>query len=697
MALRPPFMRATRFRHRTVISLLKRTHTIRAHKTSAITVAATVGLTLVLLASTGFTFFASTETTDDTKGAQSAKRLSILYVNARYLLSAEQSLQREYQLEPDAAVARAHAIAAHELATALQTINKDKSAASPVDTRRLQNLYARYLAATHRLFAAVNAGDPVRAHMIERRAINPVFLEMVSRVHARLTESRHTAAEAYAALLRTQRNVVHIAVGLSFLGLASLFGFLFVIAAYRRRLIASHDAEMRRIEDAALVDSLTKIGNHRAFKEDIQRQMALAARHEVPLTLAMLDIDEFKMVNDQNGHVHGDRVLLELANVLSAGRAEDRAYRIGGDEFALILPHTPARDSRLILERIRSAASKSLHGSTVSIGYSTVEGVSITAQALQHQADAALYVAKRSGRNGVSQFDASNEGTWLLSTERVKSLRALLASRKVSIAFQPIWDLGRGNIFAFEALCRPSVSLGFPGPQDAFDLAERIGCAHELDRVSRSSALHRAAELPAEALLFLNVSPQTLDRNFDVGEFAASVAASGLRPERVVIEITERSIAHIDNVIAVARLLQSAGFAIALDDTGSGHAGLEIMSRLQFNYVKIDRAIIVKAMNDRSASGVVAAIVAFAQVTGAFVIAEGIENISMLKFIDRAGSTQAPFRHAIRGAQGFLLHRPSETLPTASDVQDVRALLLEHVPYDKTTARDNTPLTSLYE
>jgi EAL domain-containing protein (putative c-di-GMP-specific phosphodiesterase class I) len=278
----------------------------------------------------------------------------------------------------------------------------------------------------------------------------------------------------------------------------------------------------------------------------------------------------------------------------------------------------------------------------------------------------------------------------VISTERVKSLRALLASGTLPIAFQPIWDLGHAEILAFEALLRPSASFGFAGPQDAFDLAERIGCAHELDRASWLAALRRAGELPAGALLFLNVSPQTLDRNFDVEEFTASIAAFGLRPERVVLEITERSIAHIDNVIAIARSLKAAGFGIALDDTGAGHAGLEIVSRLQFDYVKIDRAIIVKAMVDRNASGVVAAIVAFAQVTGAYVIAEGIEDIAMLDFIDGAGCARASVGRGIRGAQGYLLRRPSETLPSASDILDVSALLGEHVVHDE-PARSRDP------
>jgi diguanylate cyclase (GGDEF)-like protein len=648
-----------------------------------ITIVASIGLALALLFSMGSALFTSTATSAAVSRAIETRSLSVYYVNARFAIAAEESLVREYRLQPAAGVARAHAAAAQALTSALESIARNAPPANAAEALRLLKLQQRYLAASRHMFAAIDARDATRALTIEHRSIDPLFSEIEHRVYARGGTQRRASGAGFDSLRLTQAYVVHLEIALSILGLACLLGFLFVIYAYRYRLISSHAVEVQRMEEAVLVDSLTKIGNHRAFKEDIQREMALAARHAVPLTLAMLDIDEFKQVNDQNGHAHGDRVLFELAKILREGRAGDRAYRVGGDEFALILPHTPASASRSALERIRIAASKKLYGSTVSIGYSTVDDFDINVAALLNQADAALYVAKRGGRNGVSQFDASNTGTSVISTERVKSLRALLASGTLPIAFQPIWDLGHAEILAFEALLRPSASFGFAGPQDAFDLAERIGCAHELDRASWLAALRRAGELPAGALLFLNVSPQTLDRNFDVEEFTASIAAFGLRPERVVLEITERSIAHIDNVIAIARSLKAAGFGIALDDTGAGHAGLEIMSRLQFDYVKIDRAIIVKAMVDRNASGVVAAIVAFAQVTGAYVIAEGIEDIAMLDFIDGAGCARASVGRGIRGAQGYLLRRPSETLPSARDILDVSALLGEHVVHDE--------------
>ena len=656
---------------------------VRERKTSLITISASVLLTLMLLFSTIFSLFAADGISVALKASRAAHALSDLFENARLAVNTEESLNRKYRLEPSAAVAREHAETGRQFDAILVAIAQ-AGPANRAEAARLLALHARYIAASQQMFAAVGAHDGPRALAIDQRLVDPVAAAIQRDVEAAAAAQRRTGEAGFDRLLSSQALLVRLAITRNAVGFVCLLGFLFVISVYRHRLIANHDAEVRRMEEAALVDSLTRVGNHRAFKIDIQREMARAVRHKLPLTLAMLDVDEFKLVNDQKGHVQGDRLLLELANVLRIGRAEDRAYRLGGDEFAIVLPHTSGAAARVILERVRAAAANALHGSTVSIGYSTLEDAAISPETLQNQADAALYFTKRGGRNGVSQFEAASDGTWLVSAERLQGLRGLLASETLPIALQPIWDLEQREILAFEALMRPPAAFGFPGPQDAFDLAERVGRAHELDRTSWTSALRRAADLPGRAMLFLNISPQTLDRNFDLDAFIATVTSFGLRPERIVIEITERSIAHVDNVIRVARSLQAAGFGIALDDIGAGHAGLEIMSRFSFAYVKIDRQVVVNAMTDRNARGVVAAVVAFSRVTGAYVIAEGIDDIAMLDFVDSEGSAGTFDTRGIRGVQGCLLNVPSEVLPPPADVFAASALLRERMVRDRT-------------
>jgi EAL domain-containing protein (putative c-di-GMP-specific phosphodiesterase class I) len=277
-------------------------------------------------------------------------------------------------------------------------------------------------------------------------------------------------------------------------------------------------------------------------------------------------------------------------------------------------------------------------------------------------------------------FDASMAGMWLLSPKKIHSLRQLIEAGSMQIVFQPIWDVQEGTVLAYEALARPDSQYGFNGPQEAFDLAERIGRAHELDTVCREAALASAGDLPAGALLFINVSPQSLDHDrLDPLRLQEIVRAAGLAPERVVIEITERSITQVDAVIEAARELQRHGFRLALDDTGAGNSGLEILGRLTFDFIKIDREVIVKALSDKNARGVLAGIVAIALATDAYVIAEGIENLEMLDFVCRPAIHEV---RGVRGVQGYLLRRPNQTFPDPDEDESIKAMLkqfaLEH-------------------
>jgi diguanylate cyclase (GGDEF)-like protein len=417
--------------------------------------------------------------------------------------------------------------------------------------------------------------------------------------------------------------------------------------------------QVARFAHAALTDHLTELGNHRAYQEDFYREVSRALRHDEPLTLALIDVDEFKAINDQNGHIQGDLVLTALATLLHGGRAEDRAYRLGGDEFALLLPYTTMGSAVVMLERLRRDVHRTLRTTTISVGLAALTPGQADADTLQEQAAAALSEAKRRGRNTVATFDEIRESASILSSSKAQALRRLLVDGQVGVAFQPIWDVNRGEILAFEALTRPAAHYGFNGPQEAFDIAEKIGRAHDLDALCRGAILHRASELPANALLFLNVSPQTLDLDLLAGTtLVDAVVAAGLTPERVALELTERSMARMDVVIREA--------------TGAGNAGLEVLSQLPVDYVKIDRAVLVKALDDKTARAVLAGIIAIARETNTYVIAEGIEDSAMLALARRVGAPDGDTPTGVQGVQGYLLGRPSESIPAPTTVDHYR-------------------------
>jgi EAL domain-containing protein (putative c-di-GMP-specific phosphodiesterase class I) len=256
--------------------------------------------------------------------------------------------------------------------------------------------------------------------------------------------------------------------------------------------------------------------------------------------------------------------------------------------------------------------------------------------------------------------------------EKVAALRALIDAGHMDVHFQPVWDLDAGEVLGFEALSRLPEGCPLAGPGDAFELAERIGWAHELDAVCRAAALARAGELPAGASLFLNVAPQTLDRDALSGDaLQRAVATAGLPPERLILELTEQFPSRLSKVVAEADRLRALGFRIALDDVGAGNCGLELLRRVTVDFVKVDRSVVSAALHDRSARAVLEAIVAYARRTDAYVIAEGIESREMLDLV-RGPLIEAPDGAWVRGGQGYLLGRPGAT-PQATAPEHLRA------------------------
>jgi len=433
---------------------------------------------------------------------------------------------------------------------------------------------------------------------------------------------------------------------------------------------------VEQLEASAMTDSLTQLGNRRAFDARMRGELSRAARHGGTVWLALVDVDNFKSVNDENGHQHGDLVLTKLGSVLRHVRAEDGAFRLGGDEFAVVLADCSGEDALLALERLREKAQTELFGTTISVGLACSPSGLIDGETLQRQADAALYVCKQRGRNIVVSFDDVQNSTTFPQQMNVHAVTRLIAERDLLVAFQPIWDFRSSAILGFEALARPHAKYGLNGPQEAFDVAAKIGRAHDLDRICREAAIAQAADLPPEALLFLNVSPETLARNaFGAQALIRRLADAGISVDRVVLEITERYAGSIEPVISAARDLQRLGFKLALDDTGAGNAGLEFLSRLKVDFIKIDGAIVANSKHDLAARGVIAAIVSLAKTTSAYVIGEGVEDRTMLDSIRPGVFEGALNTHAVSGVQGYFLGRPGQIASATGSAGEIKRLL----------------------
>jgi diguanylate cyclase (GGDEF)-like protein len=419
-----------------------------------------------------------------------------------------------------------------------------------------------------------------------------------------------------------------------------------------RTLLRSHRIALER----ATRDGLTDLPNHRSFQDDFARAVSSAGRYEEPLALILLDVDDFKFLNDRHGHLNGDAVLRRVAGVLGDGRAEDRAYRIGGDEFALLLPRTDAAGAAVAAARIlRSLSAAEV---VMSLGVSDLRRGEPDMD-LRAEADAALYEAKRRGGHRVAHFDEIRGQTVITTSARTGMVRRLIDEAQLTMVFQPIWDLESGHLLGIEALMRPQQEDGITNPAEAFDLAERIGRVHDLDVLCAQRALQEVPELPGDALLFINISPQTLERDAKGSTWLQAAAErAGMAPNRIVLEVTERFGARTDSVVACLRRLREEGFRVALDDVGTGNAGLEMLQKVNADFVKIDRSIVLAAPTDRNARAVLMAMATYARQTGSYVIAEGIEDQDTLDFLGSIGERDLQVLQIIQGGQGFGLGRP---------------------------------------
>jgi diguanylate cyclase (GGDEF)-like protein len=420
-----------------------------------------------------------------------------------------------------------------------------------------------------------------------------------------------------------------------------------------RPLMRSHARSLLR----ATRDGLTDLPNQRAFQDDLDAGVASATRYQEHLALAVLDVDDFKFINDKHGHPHGDEILRRVADVLRAGRSGDRSYRTGGDEFAVLLPHTDEVGAVTVAQRLsRVLAERDV---TISMGVAGLRPGQ-SAEALRAEADAALYETKRRGGGVVTPFDDVREVVAITTAEKRDGLRSLITDGQVTTVMQPIWDLLTETLIGYEALTRLDPVYGLSGPAEAFDVAEQTGRVHDLDVLCATNALRQAAQLPDQPRVFINLSPLTLDLDAEGNDwFATAVHDAGLSIDRVIIEVTERFGARTASVVKALHRMREQGFQLALDDVGTGNSGLEMLRLVGAEFVKIDGSIVRAAAAEPNARAVLLAMATFAQQTGSFVIAEGIEDTETLDFLSHVHEAGLSEGRLIQGGQGFGLGLPA--------------------------------------
>jgi diguanylate cyclase (GGDEF)-like protein len=427
----------------------------------------------------------------------------------------------------------------------------------------------------------------------------------------------------------------------------------------------------REAREDSLHDGLTGLGNHRSFQEELDRQMDLFHRHRVPVALLLIDLDDLKVVNDNEGHPAGDQLLLGMANAIrDTLRYGDRAFRIGGDEFAVLLPHTDANEALIAANRLRHFCLRPAAGERVipfSGGISSVPLLTTDRSELLRQADAALYRCKRSGRGAVAVFEADRD---IVTGEAhgagsEAAVRDIVRARNLTPVYQPIVDLRDGAVLGFEGLIRPGASSPFSNPGQLFSAASAAGRTVELDLACFEVVAAGAASIDPTQVVTINLSPLTLEsEDFSSAWLVGVLTRYGISAGRVIVELTEREpISDLDRLRRNVASLQRSGVRLAADDVGAGNAGLRLLSQIRFDIMKIDLSLVQEGTLHDSSRAVLRSLMDLATRQGAVAIAEGLETAEQLRALRELGITTG---------QGYLLGRPGNNLGLAQ--VDIEAL-----------------------
>jgi diguanylate cyclase (GGDEF)-like protein len=430
-----------------------------------------------------------------------------------------------------------------------------------------------------------------------------------------------------------------------------------------------------KIEYMAHHDALTDLANRVLLNERLEHALSRRIDREEMVAVHHLDLDQFKAVNDTFGHSAGDKLLKLVADRLRGlARETDTIARMGGDEFVIVqTPISDPADATSLAQRIIELMSEPYdidgHQAVIgaSIGIAVGPGDGLKPDKLLRNADLALYRAKGDGRGTFRFFEPAMD--LQMQTRRImeQDLRRALPAGQFELYYQPVVNLASNEISGFEALIRWNhPQKGLVAPATFIPLAEEIGFIVPIGEWVIRQACTTAAQWPGNLHVAVNISAVQFRSPGLMQVIVGALAASGLHPTRLEIEITESVLLqNKETTLAVLHQLRALGIRIAMDDFGTGYSSLTYLQCFPFDKIKIDRSFVKDITENAGSLNIVRAVAALANGMGMTATAEGVETSEQLDKITSEGCTEM---------QGYLFSRP---LP-AQEIE--RLFLSRHEP-----------------
>ncbi|MDR3371860.1 EAL domain-containing protein [Rhodoferax sp.] len=438
-------------------------------------------------------------------------------------------------------------------------------------------------------------------------------------------------------------------------------------------IVVSRDITERKraqveINHLAFYDPLTQLPNRRLLQDRLKRAMAAVVRSEKHGALLFIDLDNFKLLNDDRGHYVGDQLLCQVTLRLSgAVREGDTVARLGGDEFVVMLENlsetqeTAAAQAEVVAKNILGAMAQPyqidgyLYHGSASLGVALFANNQDSMDDLLKRADLAMYQSKAAGRNTVSFFDPAMQAVVTARSVLQADMHTALLTQQFVLYYQP-QVVGDGRITGVEALLRwQHPQRGLIPPMDFIALAEDTGLIVPLGSWVLSAAclqLVAWADVPAMADLRIAVNVSALQ--FKSPDFVTDVlnilVQTGARPQRLKLELTESLlINNVEDTISKMNQLKARGIGFSLDDFGTGYSSLSYLKRLPLEQLKIDKGFVQNILTEPNDAAIARMVTVLAESMGLQVIAEGVETLAQRDFLASLGCL---------AYQGYLYGRP---------------------------------------